>query len=79
MGFQEIVALAQATEHLLGEMRGQPVRLSTASARKLTEANARLREMIAARGEGRIAADEPALVSALSEATFESQSPAVES
>lgn len=79
MGFQEIVALAQATEHLLGGMRGQPGRLSTASGRRLTEANALLRQMIAARGEGRIAADDPALVVALSEATFESQNPAVES
>ena len=78
MGFQEIVALAQAIEHLLGELRGQPVRLSATSGRKLTEANALLREMIGARGEGRIAADEPALVVALSGATFESQGPVVE-
>jgi chemotaxis protein histidine kinase CheA len=76
MGFEEIVALAQATEALLGEMRGRQVRLSDSSGRKLAEANALLREMIAARGDGRIAADDPGLLSALGEATFESKSPA---
>ncbi len=78
MGFQEVVALAQAVEHLLGELRGQSGRLSAASGRKLAEANALLREMIAARGAGRIAAGDPALIVALSQAIFESRGPAVE-
>ncbi len=76
MGFQEIVALAQATERLLGEMRGRQVRLSEASGRKLTEANALLRAMIGARGDGRSAVGDPRLLDGLSEATFDAKNQA---
>jgi chemotaxis protein histidine kinase CheA len=73
MGFEEIVALARATEHLLGEMRGQQVRLSASTGRMLGEASALLREMIRSRGAGGVAPNDARLLAGLSEATFEAK------
>jgi two-component system chemotaxis sensor kinase CheA len=74
MGFEEVVALAKATEHLLGEMRGQQIKLSDSTGRMLGEASALLREMIRSRGNGAIAPADPRLLTGLSEATFEAKS-----
>jgi hypothetical protein len=76
MGFEEIVALAKATEHLLGEMHGRQVRLSVSTGRMLGEANALLCEMIRSRGNGAIAPTDPRLLEGLNEATFEAKNQA---
>jgi two-component system chemotaxis sensor kinase CheA len=76
MGFEEIVALAKATEHLLGEMHGRQVRLSVSTGRMLEESSALLRAMIKSRGDGGISPTDPSLLAGLSEATFEAKNQA---
>jgi two-component system, chemotaxis family, sensor kinase CheA len=80
MGFEELVALAKATEHLLGEMHGRPVRLSVSTGRMFAEAGALMREMIRARGDGGVAPNDPRLLAGLSQPLFEAKnlSPAVD-
>ena len=68
MGFAEIVSLAQPVEDLLGKLRGKATPLEGSAARRLGEAIARLQEMIAARGHGAIAAGDPELLAALTDA-----------
>jgi hypothetical protein len=75
MGFEEIVALAGATESLLGQMRGAQRRLDPGTADTLAETNALLLEMVGARAAGSSLTGEPRLIAALSAPSFDSQSP----
>jgi|HubBroStandDraft_2_1064218.scaffolds.fasta_scaffold340226_2 chemotaxis protein histidine kinase CheA len=75
MGFEEIVALAGATEALLGHVHQAQRRLAPGTADALAESNALLLEMIRARAAGSALSKEPRLIAALNAPGFDPQNP----